>query len=152
MYYLDTIKVRFAGERPTDVAGDPMGAMRQVRQVLETTEAPPDQETFGFLALDSRHRLIGFRVLYTGASNCTPVEVRQVFRDALALSAVGIILFHTHPSGDLTPSADDESLTRQAVAAGRIVGISVLDHIIHDSDASRVYAVSMRQARAGVFA
>ena len=53
-----------------------------------------------------------------------------MFREAAAASAAAIILFHNHPSGDPTPSPDDVELTRRLVAAGQLMGIEVVDHLI----------------------
>jgi DNA repair protein RadC len=53
-----------------------------------------------------------------------------VFREAMLGSAVAIVVFHNHPSGDPTPSADDQALTRRLSAAGALMGIDVVDHIV----------------------
>ena len=54
-----------------------------------------------------------------------------MFREATAVSAAAIVLFHNHPSGDPTPSSDDLQLTRRMVhAGGDIMGIDVIDHLI----------------------
>jgi DNA repair protein RadC len=58
------------------------------------------------------------------------VHPREVFREAAAARAAGIVLFHNHPSSDPTPSADDVVLTRRMVDAGVLMGIEVLDHLI----------------------
>jgi len=89
-----------------------------------------DGELFGFLALDSRHRLLGHKILYRGTETQAPVSLRQVFRDALAMNANAIILFHTHPSGDVHPSSDDIALTRRTVEGGELIGVAVHDHFI----------------------
>ena len=56
--------------------------------------------------------------------------LRDVFREAAIGSAAAVVVFHNHPSGDPTPSPDDLELTRRLVAAGFVMGIEVVDHII----------------------
>jgi DNA repair protein RadC len=58
------------------------------------------------------------------------VHPREVFRIAIALGAAAIVVAHNHPSGDASPSAEDHAVTRQLVAAGRILDLPVHDHII----------------------
>jgi DNA repair protein RadC len=58
------------------------------------------------------------------------VEARGIFVPALLSNAAAVILFHTHPSGELTPSRDDLDLTRKFFAAGQTLNIPVLDHLI----------------------
>ncbi|HSP90509.1 MAG TPA: JAB domain-containing protein, partial [Vicinamibacterales bacterium] len=87
-------------------------------------------EQFGIVLLDTKHRLIRTSVLTVGTLDRSVVHPREVFREASSARAAGIVLFHNHPSGDPTPSADDVSLTRRLVAAGELMGIEVLDHVI----------------------
>lgn len=87
-------------------------------------------ETFGLLALDVRHRLRREAVVSVGCLTSTLVHPREVFHEALLARAAGIVLFHNHPSGDPEPSADDLALTRWLVAAGALMGIEVLDHLV----------------------
>ena len=87
-------------------------------------------EQFGIVLLDTKHRLIRTSVLTVGTLDRSVVHPREVFREASSARAAGIVLFHNHPSGDPTPSSDDVSLTRRLVAAGELMGIEVLDHVI----------------------
>ncbi|MGE5199025.1 MAG: RadC family protein [Rhodospirillaceae bacterium] len=87
-------------------------------------------EQFGLVLLDTKHRLLRTAVLTVGTLDRSVVHPREVFREAASARAAGIVLFHNHPSGDPTPSADDVSLTRRLVAAGELMGIDVLDHLV----------------------
>jgi DNA repair protein RadC len=80
--------------------------------------------------LDSRHRLIRVKLVSTGSLDATVVHPREVFREAAAAAAAVIVLFHNHPSGDPTPSADDRAITTQLVAAGRLLDIPIQDHLV----------------------
>ena len=87
-------------------------------------------EQFGLVLLDTRHRIIRTAVLAIGTANATIVEPRDVFREAALGRAAAIVIFHNHPSGDPTPSPADVDLTRRLAAAGVLMGIDVVDHII----------------------
>lgn len=87
-------------------------------------------EQFGLVALDTRRRVVRTRIISVGTLDCSPAHPREVFREAALASASAIVLFHNHPSGDPMPSPEDVDLTRRLAAAGRIMGIDVLDHVI----------------------
>jgi DNA repair protein RadC len=87
-------------------------------------------EQFGIVMLDSKQRLIRIKIVSIGSLDSTVVHPREVFREAAAASAAGIVLFHNHPSGDPTPSKEDLVLTARMVDAGDIMGIDVVDHLI----------------------
>lgn len=87
-------------------------------------------EQFGVVLLDAKHRLLKTVVLTVGTLDRSFVHPREVFREATSSRAAGIVLFHNHPSGDPEPSADDLALTRRMVAAGELMGIDVLDHLV----------------------
>ncbi|HZP47937.1 MAG TPA: DNA repair protein RadC [Vicinamibacterales bacterium] len=89
-----------------------------------------DVERCGLLLLDAKHRVFRTCVLTVGTGNASILEPRDVFREAARSSATAIVVFHTHPSGDPTPSADDVALTRRLRAAGELIGIDVVDHLV----------------------
>jgi DNA repair protein RadC len=87
-------------------------------------------EVFGLLALDVRHRLKREAIVSTGCLTASLVHPREVFQEAVLCRAAALVLFHNHPSGDPEPSAEDVALTRRLGAAGTLMGIEVLDHLI----------------------
>jgi DNA repair protein RadC len=87
-------------------------------------------EQFGIVMLDTKHRVIRTKFVSIGSLDTTIVHPREVFREATAAAAAAIVLFHNHPSGDPTPSADDLELTTRMVNAGDVMGIDVIDHLI----------------------
>jgi DNA repair protein RadC len=89
-----------------------------------------DQEVMGALYLDTRNRLLAERELYRGTLNRAAVEPRQVLKEGLLFGAAGCLLFHTHPSGDPSPSAEDLAFTRRMAEAGEVIGIRLVDHLI----------------------
>jgi DNA repair protein RadC len=80
--------------------------------------------------LDTRHRVLRSAVLAIGTSNSSVVEPRDVFREAAVGGAAAIVVFHNHPSGDPLPSPEDVELTRRLAAAGALIGIDVVDHVV----------------------
>lgn len=87
-------------------------------------------EEMWIMMLDTRMRVIGITKLYQGTLDSSPVRVGELFRQAIAQNANNIILLHNHPSGDTTPSPEDINVTRECVAAGKILDIPVSDHLI----------------------
>ncbi len=88
------------------------------------------QEEFRVILLDSRKRLINHYRVSLGGLDSTIVDPRVVLRPAITAHAPFIILVHNHPSGDPTPSDQDILLTRELCSSGKILDITILDHII----------------------
>ncbi len=88
------------------------------------------QEHFLCASLNGANEILNIRVVSIGLIDRTPVHPREVFADALADRASAIIVAHNHPHGGLEPSPFDVEVTAQLKAAGAVVGISLLDHII----------------------
>ena len=87
-------------------------------------------EQFGVVLLDTKRRVIRTLILSIGTLDASIVHPREVFGAAVAAGAAALVLFHNHPSGDPRPSADDLDLTRRLAAAGVLMGIDVIDHLI----------------------
>jgi DNA repair protein RadC len=90
----------------------------------------PDQEVLGALYLDVQNRLIAEREIFRGTLSRTSVEPRQILKEALRHNASSFLLFHTHPSGDPSPSTEDLEFTRWIAKAGDIMGVRLSDHLI----------------------
>ena len=89
-----------------------------------------DQEITGALYLDVRERLIVERELFRGALTRATVDYREVLKQALYCGAVSFVLFHTHPSGEPTPSGDDLTFTWLVAEAAGALGVRFLDHFV----------------------
>lgn len=87
-------------------------------------------EQFGVMLLDTKHRVLRTTVLSVGTLDASIVHPREVFREATLAGAAALVLFHNHPSGDPRPSDEDVRLTERLVAAGVLMGINVIDHLI----------------------
>ena len=88
------------------------------------------KECFFTLLLDSKNRAIREERISEGTLTSSLVHPREAFAPAVRDSAASLILVHNHPSGDPTPSREDEEITRRLVEGGTLLGIGVLDHII----------------------
>ena len=88
------------------------------------------KEHFVGLYLNARHELIHKELISIGTVNASIVHPRDPFAPAILHNAVAVIVAHNHPSGDATPSAEDREVTHRLKEAGRLLGISVLEHII----------------------
>ncbi len=88
------------------------------------------QEHLLAVTINGANEVLSVRVVSIGLIDRSPVHPREVFADAVAERASGLILAHNHPEGALEPSAADREATRQLRAAGAVLGIELLDHII----------------------
>jgi DNA repair protein RadC len=107
------------------------------------------QEAFVIITLNTKNRAINKHLISLGTLNSALVHPREVFRVAIMDCANALLLAHNHPSGDVTPSAEDIKITRQLVSAGQIMGIKVLDHVIlgtAEETASSHPFLSLREA------
>ena len=89
-----------------------------------------EQEQVRAMFFDTKQKLIRDVTLAKGTVNASVISPREIFIEGLRCGAVSLILVHNHPSGDPSPSREDELLTRRVEEAGKIIGISLLDHVI----------------------
>jgi DNA repair protein RadC len=102
---------------------------KDVYEYLQDMRNLPKEHLRG-LFLNSHNKIIRDEVISIGTVNSNMIHPREVFRVAIECNAAAIVLAHNHPSGEITPSAEDVSITNQIVEAGKILGITVLDHVI----------------------
>lgn len=105
-----------------------------------------DQEKLIVLLLNTRNHVLLTRTIYVGTVNSSAVRPAEVLRPAIRENAPSIIVAHNHPSGDPTPSPEDVSVTRDLVAAGKLLDIDVLDHLVIGSGGN---FVSLKERRLG---
>jgi len=87
-------------------------------------------EVFGILALDSKHKLLGEKIVATGGRHSVAVTPADVFQAALPYRPRSVVAFHNHPSGDPHPSEEDKALTYRLARSGEVLGIALVDHIV----------------------
>ena len=103
---------------------------RMVAELLLPLYGNRPVEQFGVVLLDTKHRVMRTTVVTVGTLDASIVHPREIFREAAAAGAAAIVVFHNHPSGDPEPSDEDVRLTHRLIAAGVLMGIDVIDHVI----------------------
>jgi DNA repair protein RadC len=87
-------------------------------------------ESLWVMTLDGRNGLMGVEQVYSGTATGTSVRIGELFRYAVSAGGCGIVLVHNHPSGDAEPSEEDIKLTKEVIAASRVLDIEILDHLV----------------------
>ena len=103
-------------------------AVQKARKQIQTY----NKEHFIGLYLDARSKVKYAELISLGTINACMVHPREVFHPAIKKRSTAIIVLHNHPSGEMEPSDADRELTKRLHAAGKLLGIEVLDHIIFD--------------------
>jgi proteasome lid subunit RPN8/RPN11 len=105
--------------------GNDRDAARLVRHM-----AYYDQEHVVTLAVDAKSELTAIHEAHIGTMSTAPAQARHVLKVGLMTGALGVVLVHNHPSGDPEPSVPDAVMTAAMEAAGMLLGLSVLDHVV----------------------
>ncbi len=124
--------VRETTRYPTDLVE--IHSPRDVANALARRFDESEVELFVVVMLNAQNRAISYQEVTRGILNSSLVHPREVFRLSILYGAAGIILAHNHPSGNPTPSADDQAVTRQLVASGKVLDMPVYDHVIVAAD------------------
>ena len=107
-----------------------------VRRLLGPEMAPLAQEQLRVLLLDIKNNVVSQRIIYVGNVNSSIVRPAEVLRPAVIEAVPSIIVCHNHPSGDPTPSPEDVAITKDLAAAGKLLGVELLDHVVIGGDRS----------------
>lgn len=105
-------------------------ANRVIEYMVGAIDFRPEQEQVWILLLNARLQPLGRYLCALGTVSSVTIHPREVFKPAILASASSIILVHNHPSGDPSPSSDDDTVTRQLSRAGDLLGIPLIDHLI----------------------
>jgi DNA repair protein RadC len=89
-----------------------------------------DQEELWCLLLNTKNRITHEAMVYRGTIDTVYIRPAELFKGAVRVNAPAILLAHIHPSGDPTPSPQDVRVTEEAVQAGKLLDIAVLDHLV----------------------
>jgi len=143
-YYVKRKRASKAAEKAASYGSaiaDSTGVARLVRKLIGEDEP---REHLIVLYLDVAHNVVGYNHNAVGAINQVHAYPGEIFRAALLAGAVAIILAHNHPSGATEPSASDDALTSQIKAAGHLLGITLLDHVVVSDTSHYSYAEKRR--------
>lgn len=116
--------------RLTVPVASPLDRPNLIARYLSLRYSKSNQEVLGALFLNTRNALLADAEFFRGTLNRVAVEPRQILTEALLHHAAGVVLFHTHPSGDPAPSGDDWVFTRRFAKAANVIGIRLVDHLI----------------------
>lgn len=113
----------------------PVNSVEKVASVLQfwlrrRCKTDRDKEHFWSIGLDTKLVVKYVEVVTIGTLDASLVHPREVFRFAIMQGAASIIIGHNHPSGDIQPSVQDRAVTRSLANAGKVLGISLHDHLI----------------------
>lgn len=126
------IQVCAKWSKPLGKVSDAQSACKLMRGAIDG-----DRESFYAVHLDVRHRVIGVEEVAKGTIDGVEVGMREIFKSAMLSNAKSMIVAHNHPSGDPSPSRADIEITKAIAKAGKLMGISVLDHIILGAEGCR---------------
>ncbi len=102
--------------------------------------ADVDREHFVVALLDQKNKVIGIHTVSMGSLTASVVHPRETFKTAILANAAAMVLGHNHPSGTPEPSREDRRLTARMVEAGKLLGITILDHVIVGDGSTRYYS------------
>ena len=144
-YCLRTVSWKFheTAETIPELSNKPKVIVRSPEDVFRNYQSLfKDQvrERFVVFWLDASNKVMGFEIITEGTLTASLAHPREIFRGAILVTSASIIVAHNHPSGNLEPSAEDISLTRQLLEAGKIVGITLYDHVIFTNDGFTSFA------------
>lgn len=109
---------------------EPISEAREIFKMFEQTCIRLDREKCWILCLDAKNRIIRREEVSAGTAGSSAYHPRDFLRPAIRANASAIVLVHNHPSGDATPSKNDVKVTRLLAEACKIIGITLLDHVI----------------------
>jgi DNA repair protein RadC len=115
------------------------GAQKCLQDMIRNM-GQPDREQFCVLMLNAKNIIIGMNIVSIGGLSSAPVFPREVLKPAILSNAAALILGHNHPSGDLTPSIADKSITNLIVQAAHIIGVTIHEHLIINMDDDRYFS------------
>lgn len=98
--------------------------------IFQARMAHLPQEHLLTMVLDTRNRVIDIAEVYHGSLNSAAIRISEIYRPAIQQNGATIVVAHNHPSGDPDPSPEDVAVTRQLFHAGKLLDITLLDHII----------------------
>ncbi len=89
-----------------------------------------DKESLWVINLDAKNNALGVEEVYRGSATGTTVRPAEVFRGAILMNAVAMVIVHNHPSGSLEASPEDMRLTKDLARLSRLLDIDLLDHLV----------------------
>ncbi|MEG1009238.1 MAG: DNA repair protein RadC [Clostridia bacterium] len=132
---LSKVKALFelSARRTGITSGDNIRSPKDIVEVAADMEYL-EQEVLRLYCLNTKNIIVKKLNLFKGGINTSIVDPRILFKEALKCNSASIVICHNHPSGDPAPSKEDISLTTRLKECGRILGVTLVDHIIIGSN------------------
>ncbi len=127
IHYCREVKISYGRKKKAEAISCAASVHRLAKKIIDPNA---DREHFAAIYLDAKNVPLAWRVIAIGTLSGCLVHPREVFRPGLIVGAAAIVVIHNHPSGELTPSSEDLKVTQRLAAAGELLGIRVLDHLI----------------------
>lgn len=123
--------IKLVTERTLNYAwGRKIGSPEDAAMLFKAYLGEQDREHFVMAMLDTKHTVRALHTVSIGSLDASIAHPREVYKPAVLANSASIIVCHNHPSGDPDPSQEDLSVTERLVAAGKVLGIAMLDHVI----------------------
>jgi DNA repair protein RadC len=142
MYRIPKYHVSLVRDSHMSVESKQIRESKTAAQIIHQYLDGADREHFVVLLLDQKNNVIGVNTVSTGSLTASVVHPREVFKPAILCNAAAIICAHNHPSGNPEPSREDRALTTRLVDAGKLLGITILDHIVIGDGTQTYYSFS----------
>ncbi len=128
---LQNVRIRLVvSEADNLYSKEHMGSPKEAISVMSELLSTLDREYVCVVNMDVKSRPINYNLVSVGDIACAQVPIQNVFKSAILSNSSSIMLFHSHPSGDCSPSTEDYVMTERVIQAGKLMNIPVVDHII----------------------
>lgn len=107
-----------------------IGEPEHIAQFLRSVAVDNSREQFFALFLDGSHHVASYSLVSIGGAASCPIHPREIFQRAVLVGAIAYVIAHNHPSGAMVPSEPDWVMTKRLHAAGQVLSIPLLDHVI----------------------
>ena len=138
-YEIQVVNIRMVKE-PSLYSETPLQTPQDVMKTIAGELASYDREVFAVLNLKTNGQIINLNICSVGTLNASLVSPREVMKSSILSNAASFICLHNHPSGDTAPSKEDLEVTKRLIAAGDILDIRCLDHVIIGGGTGEVYS------------
>lgn len=126
---INVVNVRLVKE-PSLYSAEPIKTPEDVLNAVANEFKQYDREVFAIINLKTNGQIINLNVCSVGTLSASLISPREVFKSSILSNAAAFIAIHNHPSGNITPSAEDKEVTERLMACGEFLDIKMLDHII----------------------
>ncbi len=124
------VSVRLNKEQSSIKGNEQMSSSEDLYRLMADFMSEFDREIVVILNADNKHRVINYCIASIGTIDGSIANPREIFKAAILSNAAKIFMLHNHPSGDITPSRLDDAITEKIAAAGNLLGIPLVDHMV----------------------